>query len=802
VIFFKASHRFKHFWPVFLFICKGAFSQELSIKGKLTDGKEPVRFANLILYRSSDTTRIIQAVVSDSLGNFSLGKLAPDNYYLKTQSLGYQHYARHIDLRDSLFPIEIQLQEDGKLLNGVEISAQKDIIKKTPQGFIINAKDNLTSASGTATDILKNTPSVVVDADGNITVRGKSPLILINGRNSVLGATDRIPASSVESIEIINNPSAQYDADADGGIINIKLKKDISGGTAGSLALGAGYGNRERANAAFGINHHSKKWNLGFNYDNRYGIRTRKANAYRTNFDLPQEYYFLQDRHDDRGELTQNLKFSSDYAISNNSWLNFELIGNADMEDNYETLLTEVQDSAAVFQSKNSRFSSEHVREKAIEFAMNYSKRFNEARRALDINLSSSSNFDKEDTDISTQGLDENDINKGDPLLQHIFNHQNSNISNLRCDYAHPIGKKGRLETGYKGIYRYTDADFKSSYFVNNNYIINTTASNIFHFREQIHAAYAQYRSYTGKPDSANWKYDIGLRMEQVYNHGYGESNGLSVVRQYLNFFPTANLSYYFNAGDFAKISFSRRINRPSLGQLNPYTDITDSLSQHGGNPYLKPELINAAEAGFNKEWKKVSLLTNVFYRYATNIIRGYMIVRPDGVIFNQPVNFGTSTTYGGETLLTVFPAKFWNLNLSASVYRQMIDGSSLGSELTNDLLSYYGKLINNFSLWKGSKLQIIANYNSPIATPQGYRTAVYFADMGFQQKLFKEKGALGITFTDLFNTQRSGVTASGPDFSYQRNFKIDTRAVILTFAYFFKSKFEEEALENKFSND
>ena len=149
----------------------------------------------------------------------------------------------------------VQIKADSKMLDGVEVVSQKDIIKKTTQGFIINAKDNLTQAGGTVTDLLKNTPTVVVDADGNITVRGKTPLILVNGRNSVLSATDRIPASSVESIEIINNPSAQYDADADGGIISIKLKKATGMGTNGSVALGAGYGAKGRLNSAFIINH-------------------------------------------------------------------------------------------------------------------------------------------------------------------------------------------------------------------------------------------------------------------------------------------------------------------------------------------------------------------------------------------------------------------------------------------------------------------------------------------------------------------------------------------------------------------
>lgn len=775
-----------------------------SIKGEVHEGQNPVEFVSIILSTQVDSAKALKVTATDSTGKFTLNDISEGKYILRAQLLGYKSVRLVIELNEQNDHINLpglQIQTDGKLLDGVDIVSQKNFIKKTAQGFIVNASDNISQASGTATDLLKNIPTVVVDADGNITVRGKSPLILINGRNSLLGATDRIPASSVESIEIINNPSAQYDADADGGIISIKLKKGTGKGTSGSLALGGGYGAKGRVNSAFMINHQSGKWNLGLSYDNRFAGRTRKANASRTNFDLPSEYYIIQNRHDERLEQTQNLKFNADYANKKSS-LGFEVIGNLESEDNLETLVSQLQDQNTIFQSKNSRFSSEHVREKAMEYALNYSRKFNDERKNLSMNLSSSFNFDKENTDISTQSLSSNDDNLGNPLLQRTYDYQSSNVSNLRVDYANPIGEKGTFETGYKGIYRYTDANFQSLYYANSAYVTNPLASNLFHFREQIHATYAQYKSYIGKSDSAKWRYDIGLRIEQVYNQGYAVSNDVSVKRDYFNCYPTGNVAYYFKPTDFIKLSFTRRINRPGLGQLNPFTDITDSLNPHSGNPYLRPELVNAIEAGYNKERKNVSLTANIFYRYATNIIRPYITLEPNGVALTLPRNFGNSTTYGFEGIVSAFPAKFWSFNASFSIYRQMIDGSNISPDLANDMLSYYGKLINNFSFWKGSKLQIIGNYNSPVATPQGSRIAVYYADLGFQQKILKGRGALGLVVTDVFNTQKSGLTVSTPDFAYARTFKVDTRAVLLTFVISFKAKIKEELLENKFSND
>lgn len=776
-----------------------------TIMGTISEANKPVEFATAYIVDSADSSKIIKSTVSDSIGQFKLTELAFGAYVLKVQMIGYQVTKIQFIL-DSLHPHidlqTIQIITDSKLLDGVDVVAHKDLIQKTTQGFIINAKDNLTQAGGTATDILKNTPTVVVDPEGGITIRGKSPLILINGRNSSLGATDRIPASSIESIEIINNPSAQYDADAEGGIINIKLKKNTTKGTNGSVGLGAGYGAHGRLNSSFIINHSTGKWNFGLAYDNRFASRTRQAISNRTSFDIPSSYYLNQKRFDNRSEKTQNLKFNIDYNPNDKNSFSFEAIGNMDGQANDETLTSLITTQTDSFNTKNSRESIEIGKEKVAEFALSYNHKFSDKRRKLSANASTSFNYETENTNITTQSMNVSDDYIGNAFLQRTANYQNSNVSNFKIDYVHPVTQRGTIETGYKAITRFTNANFQNLTYINNEYVKNTAASNIFDFKEQVHAAYLQYRSYIGKIDSAKWKYDVGLRAEQVMNEGKGVTNNINVSRQYFNLFPSANIAYYLNADDYIKLNVSRRINRPGLGQLNPFVDITDSLNQHGGNPYLKPELVNALELGYNKEWKKISWSTNVFYRYSTNIIRQYISLNNNGVALMQPMNFGNATTYGVESILSVFPTKFWNANVSASCYQLMIDGNNVNTDVVNNVFSWYGKIINNFSLWKGSKLQIIANYNSPVGNPQGQSLAIYYADLGFQQKIWKGKGGLGIVLTDMFNTQIKGNTASASNFNYSRKFKIDTRAIMLTFAYTFGTKFKEEMIENKFTND
>jgi len=777
-----------------------AFSQS-AIQARIIDKSAPVEFVNVLLYSASDSVKILKYATTDSAGAFKLAGLGSGKYVLKTQMMGFIPSKIQVSLAEaqSLQLSDISLVTDSKMLAAVEVISQKELVQKTTQGFIVKAKDNLTQAGGSATDLLKSVPTVVVDAEGAITVRGKGPLILINGRTSGISSTDLIPASSVESVEIINNPSAQYDADSEGGIINITLKKAAKSGTNVTASVGGGFGAKGRGSAAFSLNRSAGKWNVGLSYDMRYSERTRKANTTRTSFDQPLNYLLLQNRLDNRTESTQNLKFNVDYAASGKDIFNFEVLTNLEGQDNDEVLGSKFSTQLGAFNSRNTRESIELEKGLAVEFAGTYKHIFADKKEKLVINASTSIGRDNQDTDISTVALSESGSAYGSTFLQRTYSYAKPQTTNFKLDYAKPISATTVLETGYKGIYRANNIDFQNQTFKSGSYVKNPALSNIFDFKEQIHAAYIQLKS----EPRATFKYDIGLRAEKVMNEGSSISNSsISFQRDYFNVFPTANLAYFLNKSDFLKFSYSRRINRPGLGQLNPMIDITDSLNQHGGNPYLKPELVNAFEVGYNKEGDGWSLSSSAFYRLSNNIIRPFIDLKPNGVALTTPQNFGNATTYGVEEIMDWFPAKFWSVNTSVSIFDQKIDGSYVSSDVANEVVSWYGKMIHNFSLSKQTKLQLIGAYNSPTAMPQGTRMAVYNIDLGFQTKILKGKGGLGIVLSDIFNMQSSGNIASASNFSLERTFKVDTRAVFITFAYSFANVFKESLLDNLFSND
>jgi outer membrane receptor protein involved in Fe transport len=777
-----------------------AFSQS-SIQSRIVDKNAPVEFVNVLLYSASDSVKILKYATTDSAGVFKLADLGAGKYILKTQMMGFVSAKIPVSLTASqtVQLDDILLQTDSKMLASVEVLSQKELVQKTTQGFIVKAKDNLTQAGGSATDLLKSIPTVVVDAEGSITVRGKGPLILINGRTSGISSTDLIPASSVESVEIINNPSAQYDADSEGGIINITLKKAAKSGTNVTASVGGGFGAKGRGSAAFSMNRSAGKWNVGLSYDMRISERTRKANTTRTSFDQPLNYLLLQNRNDNRTETTQNLKFNVDYAASAQDLFNFEVLSNFEGQDNDEVLGSQFSTKLGAFNSRNIRESIELEKGLAVEFAGTYKHLFADKKEKLIINASTSIGRDNQDTDINTKSLSESGTAYGSTFLQRTYSYAKPQTTNFKVDYAKPISSTTTLETGYKGIYRGNNIDFQNQTFIGSGYVKNPAVSNIFDFKEQIHAAYVQIKS----EPSASFKYDIGLRAEKVLNEGTSISNSsISFQRDYFNLFPTANFAYFVNKSDFLKFSYSRRINRPGLGDLNPMIDITDSLNQHGGNPYLKPELVNAFEVGYNKEGEGWSLSSSAFYRLSNNMIRTYIDLKPNGVAITTPQNFGNATTYGVEEILDWFPAKFWSVNTSLSLFDQKIDGNVVSTDVANEVVSWYGKMIHNFTLSKQSKLQIIGAYNAPTAMAQGTRMAVYNVDLGFQTKILKGKGGLGIVISDVFNMQSSGWDLSAANFALNRKMKVDTRAVFVTFAYSFANIFKESLLDNLFSNN
>lgn len=782
-----------------------------SITGKAIDNeKNSIEFVNVFLTSVNDTTTIVNGTVTDNKGGFVLKNVPPGNYFIQFRFIGFVNHQQPVLLNDANKNIElgtIILKQDAIALNAVEITAFRNLIQKTDEGIVVNASENLTQIGGTAADLMKNMPGVQVDMEGNLTMRGKTPLIMINGRVSGIGGVDRvtnleqIPASTIERIEIITNPSAKYDADAESGIINIVLKNNTNLGTNGAAALGGGLGARYRLNGSFLINKNTNKWDLGLAYDNWFTTRTRTVNKQRTQYDSQDAYYLSQPREDERTIQTQTARFNVGYTPNAKNSFKLEGIWLFEGQDNHETIVSTSETSLHDFTSRNSRFSNEIRRFHTGELLFNYTRNFNQ-KRVLSIDASSAIEYNKENTDISTQNLTEQNTNIGNPFLQKTHFYEDANLTNLTVNYLHPVKEKGIIETGYKTTLRFINDDYLRSNQQNGDFTTDLSHTDIFKFNEQIHALYLQYTGWTGTEQEPKLKYQFGIRPEQVWNTGDNVQTPYNFSNNYFQLYPSASLMYYTTKRNSVKLAYSKRINRPSIGDYSPFIDITDSLNVWSGNPDIQPEISHAFGITYNHEFKKASLSTSLFYRLTNNSIFPYTTIDISGVSTTRPENFGNSSTYGAEAVFTYKPFNFWTINLDASLYEQRIEQNAQLQNTLKNQLTGYAKFINNLDLWKNGRLQITANYTSPVVIPQGIKKEIYFVDLGFQQKILKGQGRLALTITDIFDTQRSESSVSGSNFEYTHYRKEDTRAVMLIFAYTFKSEFKEKLLENKFKND
>ena len=774
------------------------------ITGNLVHNAKPVEFATVTISNLQDSNKVLFYEATDSLGKFSFLNLGFGSFLVKVKMIGFLPISKNasINTNNKEFQFkDLNLIEDANELNKVIVVSQKKLIEKTSEGFVINTANNISQIGGTATDILKSTPTVTVDNDGAITLRGKSPLILINGRNSGITNTNQIAASSIESIEIINNASSKYDANAESGIINIKLKKNKQAGTNGALALGTGIGAKGRANSSFILNNKVGKWNLALGYDNRFAGRTRKIESNRTNYNLIDNYLIIQNRNDERVEKLQNLKLNIDYSLDKYNTISFEALGNIESQDNNEDLISKLFNNKKVFSSSNDRHSFEYEKVKEGEFALNYLKTYKNSEKTLNASISSSIEKGRQNTDIYTNALSLEGNSIGAKQTQLTHNYEDGVITNASLDYSIPTSEMGVIEAGYKGLFRTIKTDFLTADKLNDIYITNTAVSSIFNFNEQVQALYFQYHNTSNiKGKEASWNYATGLRAEQVNNNGETNSQSTRFSNNYLKLFPTANLSYNFNQKESIKISYGKRINRPGLGQLNPFVDITDILSPHSGNPNLKPEVIDAYELALNNGTSKLNFTTSLFFRHSMNAIRSFYIQQTNGAILNLPMNIGNVDNFGIESMVIGKPSPKYDYNLSATIFKQQINGSNIANDGVNSGTNWSGKIINNFTLNSASKLQVIANYISPKTTPQGETFSLYNVDLGLQKKLGKSNFKLNFIIVDAFNTLKSGYNTQTSTFSVYRSQKSDTRAFMITLAYSFKAALKDKMLENKFN--
>ncbi len=780
-----------------------------SIIGQIIDDATETPVENVIIKLSAvnDSTKVA-STISDGEGKFQLKANGIGNYKLKAYLIGYDAKKISVKVNDASTVDLGQIKIKSASINLDEVKIEGNYrLKIDVDKKVYKIDANAAGTNGTAGDILQNIPSVFINQNGSVTLRGGKVKIYINGKPSgILGISrsqilDYIPASLIESIEVINDPSAKYDADGSSGIINIILKNQNKPGINGMISLGAGTLDRYNGSANLSFNY--KKLSLFTSYD----LKSVNINSWETK-DRKSDFtsgvrYVNQDRDFYSKTINQNYRFRGEYAFTKKSVLGFSYLNSKTVDTDLNNFRYEGFDEFLALTDLYNRKINEKDHDNSNSFTLNYTKKFKKSQQF------SADLFYSKGTEKTVGDIDQRFFNlDGTPSTQlpEIANTYNNNSeTNLvgQIDYEQPLGKKIKMEMGYKIRSKKTTSAYQLDNYYQplDIYITDPVISNDFEYDLMVNAGYVTYRNKLN-----SFSYKLGMRVEQTDIQFNVSNNEVDQSIHYTDFFPSVHLLQEFKNNNKLTLRYSRRIDRPAFREINPLQQFNDPLFLNQGNPSLRPEYTNSFDLTHTKSWKQSSISGSLYYRGATGTIQRIIILDDSNVTTTSYQNLKSSTNIGAEVNAYFQLYKWWKINSSLNYYKNTNDGSNIGSEFTSEGNSFNGKMNNNFTPWKKSMFQISANYQSPTYSPLVKNYGQHYVNASFRQDLYNKRLSISIRCTDLFLTQRRNYDYIGPNFAVNSRSNRESRVLYLgvTFRLFGKNKKEneEESEEENEDND
>ena len=783
--------------------------KKIKITGNVVEktSKQPLEYATITL-TNTQNPKAISGGITDSKGQFDID-VTPGVYNIKIEFISFK--ATEINAKSLLENTNlgaISLVEDATQLDAVEVRAEATTVQIKLDKKVYSVGQDLMVKGGTVSDVLDNIPSVTVDADGTVALRGNENVrILIDGRPSnainISEALRLIPADAIEKVEVVTNPSARYDSEGGGGLLNIILKKGKNQGINGTIIASAG--NPENYGLSGNINYKTENFNLftttGYNYRNNPGNSIN--NTEYLNADGSTKRFIDESRQNERLSKGYNSNFGMDWYLNKSTtWSNaINLRRNTGQNPDHVTF--DYYDALRNYQFTDYRFNDQQSKSQNVEYTTNFTKNFKKDGHKLTIDGSFSKN---RDNDFSI-------INGNEELT---FNKQNQGRNVIQADYVLPIGKASQFEAGYKGDFNKLVTDFEVDTLntVTGNYDVHNGYTNELEYKEQINAFYTQFGSKINK-----FSYLLGLRYEDsnidINQWATGQYNN----KKYGNFFPSAFLTYELSDRSSVSLSYSRRISRPRGRQINPFSNYSSNINIFRGNPDLDPAMTDAIDLGYLKRWgNKLTLSTSAYLNKTSD---SFQFIRTDSglrvddvpVILSTPVNIATETRFGFEFTLNYSPFKWWKLNGNFNFFRNETDGAYTFTDptdnsvetinLDNEATSWFTRVTSKVTLPYKIDWQTNFTYNGPQNNAQGQSKGVASANLGFSKDLFKEKATLALNVQDLFNSRKrinetylEGISNSYSEMQWRQ------RQITLSFTYRFNKKKTEREKSNKRNND
>lgn len=777
------------------------------INGKLVDEKNtPIPFASISLYLQTDTVQVKGTLSSES-GDFSFEQLPFGSYTLKIEGFGYQEsIISSIIINDQKpqFTIDkLVLHLQAQQLKEISIVRKKPLVERKSDKTILNVASSILAIGNSAFDILAKAPGISIDNNGNISLRGKPGVsVMINGKLTYLSTAQlttllrNTNGNTIETIELINSPSAKYDAAGSGGIINIKLKKNQNYGTNVNLLLGAGYGSNYKSNAGVNFNHRNKKLNVFGSYDYTNDKDFEDLYLNRSNQSATETTYFNQQGRDINTSKNNSYKIGLDYELDEKNTIGLMVNGyhnNNKINSMINTLMgaqPSQQDSSIVASNLGqSKYTNQ-------TYNLNYKSVIDTLGQELNVDLDYAKFYNINQINYNNSFFNNNGSISKPALIFRTATPANVKIWSGKVDYTYPFSAQTKLETGVKSSYVNTTNDFRHEDLIGQQWINDAAKRNNFNYKETISAAYANLQHKFGA-----LTVQVGLRAELTNSEGYSPATQSRVKRNYIDFFPSISLSKTVAEAHEFGLSYHKRIDRPDYQSLNPFIYFADLYTYSQGNPYLNPQYTNAFEFTYSFQEK---LNATLGYSHTRDVITTTLINDPvKKTLFILEQNLASQNTYNLNIGAPLAITKWWNTSNDATLYYTDFKSPNLmGSPFSSGKLSYLLNTTQTFSVSSSINAELTMDYQSAQVYGTYAVKPLYGIDFGVSKSFANKKATVKLAANDLFNLRKANISSALPLQDYRLYQKEESRIFRLSFSYNFGSSSIKAVRERSKSSD
>ncbi|HMS70803.1 MAG TPA: outer membrane beta-barrel family protein [Saprospiraceae bacterium] len=786
---------------LFLATTKGFNQQTVVLSGKVQDSetKIPIEYATISVYSAKDSS-LIGGGVSELEGAFSFEVPATDGYVdieflsFNTKTVSYQvNNQTIIDLgMVSLMPSSISIDE-------VTVTVQKSTSQFLLDKRVFNVGQDIASRGGTAQDLLNNVPSVAVDIEGNVTMRGGSNVrIFINGRPSTLvglnGANGlrNIQANMIERVEVITNPSSKYEAEGMTGIINIVLKKDSKGGFNSSFEISGGLPDLKAFNTS--LNYRKGLTNFFVNYGIRYNKNPGLGSSFLERYEGPITKSILTQNTRTRSRLDNSFRSGLEFYLSEKEVLTASFTYTHENGDNNALLTYRYGEYSGTKPKAYTAALTDFIQRDNIElelsprtqYSVDYSKEYEQKGKTLTGNIQYQNTKESEENTYEEKSV-ENAVVVERFLSQRSGNLEGEKNLSGQLDFVQPFGENGKLETGFRRTLRNINNDYLIEELTGEVWTKLENLSNNFIYKEGVHGIYANYGNKVDK-----FSYQMGLRYEySMVSTELVTTNDIN-NRNYGGLFPSGFLNYELGSGNQFQFSYSRRINRPRFRELNPFFGFTDRINFFSGNPNLNPQYTNAIELSHLKFWDWGSLSSSLYFRRTNDVTTDIKTINPDGTTFTKPENLGKEDNSGFEFNTSFSGLKWLRFDTELNVFYSRFFDAPQRPELNTSSIATRARINTRFNFWKGAEAQLRWNYNGPRKVPQGSQRAFRSLDLGVSKDLLGDRMSLTFSWNDVFNQRRWRFERITPTFYEDGDWQGRRSSATLTLAYRINAKKQE----------